>query len=666
MNFCTLYNICKILSEEQAKLNVVIVHSSKKNEDQIKCNCGQSLKFANINNYFFKIESDMNCDPNEMYLNTLHRNFLKLKLNDKIELKSFNVDIDDRKLDIQIKIFKYPYGKKELVLLKHNELLELVKKCLFHQIIQINMEFLLVIDNVGFIIKIIKTNNTTIYCKNDININIEIDDFCQCYLQITDKQIQPIISNWDLQSLGIGGLEKEFNMIFRRTFASRAYPPDYIEKMGVKHVKGIILHGPPGTGKTLIARQLSKILNCVEPKIINGPELLDKYIGESERKVRELFFEAEKEFEMKNNYSRLHVIILDEMDAICKSRSKNDNLGVNSNIVNQFLSKMDGIKSLNNILLIGMTNRLELIDSALLRPGRFELTLEISLPDQNGRLEILLIHTKKMKDNNNLDKSVDLVELSKLTKNYTGAELEGLIKIASSYVLDENIDKKNLENNISNIIIRQEHFVKAMEEIKPIFGSNFDKIDYLIPNNILFYQNKNNETWQNFISKTDEMVTKTINNPYVNSRKISINGKQGSGKTTLAAIIAKKINLPFCEIIDNYNFIGLHELDKANKLKEIFINSYKSDQSLIIIDNIENILDYSNINNCIRFSNILLNTLKSLFTKTNKNKLFLIITCDQLEIIQNLELENFIDTSYQIELVNGTETIKEHLYNNLI
>ena len=179
------------------------------------------------------------------------------------------------------------------------------------------------------------------------------------------------LSDFDFEKLGIGGLDAEFNQIFRRAFASRIWPAHVIKQLGINHVRGMLLFGPPGCGKTLIARQIGKVLNAREPKIVNGPEILNKYVGGSEEKVRELFAEAEKEqLEMGDN-SMLHIIILDEMDAICKTRgSSSSNTGVSDSVVNQLLSKIDGVDSLNNILLIGMTNRKDMIDDALLRPGR--------------------------------------------------------------------------------------------------------------------------------------------------------------------------------------------------------------------------------------------------------------------------------------------------------
>ncbi|XP_030610228.1 vesicle-fusing ATPase-like [Archocentrus centrarchus] len=171
----------------------------------------------------------------------------------------------------------------------------------------------------------------------------------------TRESRQSIISpDWNFEKMGIGGLDKEFSDIFRRAFASRVFPPDLVEKMGCKHVKGILLFGPPGCGKTLMARQIGKMLKAREPKIINGPEILNKYVGESEANIRKLFADAEDEQKRLGANSGLHIIIFDEIDAICKQRgSMAGSTGVHDTVVNQLLSKIDGVEQLNNILVIG-------------------------------------------------------------------------------------------------------------------------------------------------------------------------------------------------------------------------------------------------------------------------------------------------------------------------
>lgn len=232
---------------------------------------------------------------------------------------------------------------------------------------------------------------------------------------------------------------------------------------GLKHARGILLYGPPGTGKTLIARQIGKMLHAREPKIVNGPSILDKYVGESEANIRKLFEDAEKEFKQAGLHSALHIIIFDEIDAICKARGSTVSSNVTWNeiaqinrglfytalqgagsavhdtVVNQLLSKMDGVDQLNNILVIGMTNRRDMIDEALLRPGRMEVQMEIGLPDEKGRVQILNIHTSSIRESGKLDPDVNIEELATQTKNFSGAEIEGLCRAAASSALNEKI-----------------------------------------------------------------------------------------------------------------------------------------------------------------------------------------------------------------------------------
>ncbi|KAF4756896.1 hypothetical protein FOZ63_004892, partial [Perkinsus olseni] len=133
-------------------------------------------------------------------------------------------------------------------------------------------------------------------------------------------QRQIFAPDFNFEDLGIGGLSKEFADIFRRAFASRVFPPQVVKNLGITHVRGMLLYGPPGTGKTLIARQIAKFLRAREPKIVNGPEILDKYVGQSEAKIRELFADAEEEQKKEGDNSQLHIIIFDEIDAICRQR----------------------------------------------------------------------------------------------------------------------------------------------------------------------------------------------------------------------------------------------------------------------------------------------------------------------------------------------------------
>lgn len=273
-----------------------------------------------------------------------------------------------------------------------------------------------------------------------------------------------ITSDFSFTDIGIGGLDDEFAILFRRAFASRVFPPQFIERLKIQHVKGILLYGPPGTGKTLIARQIGKVLNAKEPKVINGPEVLNKYVGQSEENIRKVFADAEKEYKERGDESDLHIIIFDELDAVCKQRGSGvgGGTGVGDSIVNQLLTKLDGVDQLNNILLIGMTNRKDMIDEALLRPGRLELQLEISLPDEHGRVQILNIHTSEMRQNGVLADDVDVEEIAKLTKNFSGAEIAGLVRSATSFALNRHMEANErgvVAKDTENLKVGREDFM---------------------------------------------------------------------------------------------------------------------------------------------------------------------------------------------------------------
>jgi vesicle-fusing ATPase len=254
----------------------------------------------------------------------------------------------------------------------------------------------------------------------------------------------------------------------------------------------MLLYGPPGCGKTLIARQIGKVLNAREPKIVNGPEILNKFVGGSEEKIRELFADAEKEQLEAGDQSMLHIVIMDEMDAICKQRGTvRDGTGVSDSVVNQLLSKIDGVDSLNNILLIGMTNRRDMIDDALLRPGRLEVHVEIGLPDLDGRMQILNIHTASMRKAKKMTPECveKLPRIAEQSKNFSGAEIEGLVKAASSYALTRCVDVKNLSKapKLDELILEYNDFERALGDIEPKFGAKSQELKACYRNGFVPY-----------------------------------------------------------------------------------------------------------------------------------------------------------------------------------
>ncbi|KAL5989874.1 hypothetical protein ACLOJK_010769 [Asimina triloba] len=390
---------------------------------------------------------------------------------------------------------------------------------------------------------------------------------------------------FNLQNLGIGGLSAEFADIFRRAFASRVFPPHVLNKLGIKHVKGMLLYGPPGTGKTLMARQIGKMLNGRDPKIVNGPEVLSKFVGETEKNVRDLFADAEHDQRTRGDESDLHVIIFDEIDAICKSRgSTRDGTGVHDSIVNQLLTKVrliDGVEALNNVLLIGMTNRKDLLDEALLRPGRLEVQVEISLPDENGRLQILQIHTNKMMENSFLSPDVDLLELGSInqllmknhildaaarTKNFSGAELEGVVKSAVSYALNRQINMDDLTKPLDeeSIKVTMDDFLNALHEIIPAFGASTDNLERCRVNGIVDCGDTHKHILQRAMLLV-EQVKLSKGSPLVSCL---LEGPSGSGKTALAATVGIDSDFPFAKIVSAETMIGLTESSKCAQISK--------------------------------------------------------------------------------------------------
>ena len=173
--------------------------------------------------------------------------------------------------------------------------------------------------------------------------------------------------------------------------------------------------------------------------LINGPEIISKYLGESEKNLRSHFKNAHKNWEEFGELSDLFVIIIDEIDAICKPRGKTDQSAAGvayDALVNQLLTLMDGLNEVHNTLVVGLTNRRELLDPALLRPGRFEVQIEVTLPDEEGRREIFEIHTREMRRNGLLAADVSSWELAANSSQFSGAEIAGVVRAASSYALE--------------------------------------------------------------------------------------------------------------------------------------------------------------------------------------------------------------------------------------
>jgi transitional endoplasmic reticulum ATPase len=239
----------------------------------------------------------------------------------------------------------------------------------------------------------------------------------------------------------IGGLE-DIKEELKEAVELPLKDPERFRKMGIRAPKGILLYGPPGTGKTLLAKAVAKesSANFIS---IKGPEIMSKWVGESEKAIREIFKKARQ--------SAPCVVFLDEIDAIAPRRGT-DMSRVTDRVVNQLLTEMDGFEPLNGVVIIAATNRPDMVDPALLRAGRFDRHIYIPPPDAETRRKIFEVHTRKMP----LAEDVDLGDLATRTKGYTGADIENVCREAGMFAIREGADAVSMG-----------HFLKALEKIKP-------------------------------------------------------------------------------------------------------------------------------------------------------------------------------------------------------
>ena len=432
---------CRLPSDDLASKNAIFVNFGQLSELKSKTGAKDKL-YVKTKGKILEILAASNIEKDSIAMNKLTRKLLQIGEDDSI---NFEYMYDKQPNKSNLTHIKFKVNPKtrldEQIKVEDTELLEIIKNSYVGTPINEGTFLYFVHNGIGLTFEACELEidplgpmNEERSSKNKVNFgflamdtNIELASENTKY-KINSKQMKAkrlTKFGFNFNEMGVGGLDTEISNIFRRAFTTRLYPTAYLEKYGIHHVKGILLYGPPGTGKTLIARTLANALNVAEFKVVNGPELFDKFVGETEKKIRDLFANAEKDQKENGDEAGLHVIVFDEIDSICKARGTvTSGTGVNDSAVNQLLTKIDGVEALNDIIVIGMTNRKDLIDEAILRPGRLELHIEVNLPDEKGRLQIFNIHTKKMRENKVLDDDVDLPKLAKMTKNYTGADIE--------------------------------------------------------------------------------------------------------------------------------------------------------------------------------------------------------------------------------------------------
>lgn len=411
-----------------------------------------------------------------------------------------------------------------------------------------------------------------------------------CPVVVTENT-EVILNNKAVESIGegiptinyedIGGLTEEIKKI-REMIEVPMKHPEIFQKLGIQAPKGVLLYGPPGTGKTLLAKAVATETDA-HFKVVNGPEIFNKFYGESEKKIRTIFEEAEK--------SAPSIIFIDELDAVAPNRDSGSGQGeVERRVVSQLLTMMDGLNSRGRVIVVAATNRIDSIDPALRRPGRFDREIEINVPNREGRLAILKIHTRGMPL-----KGVKLEEIASLTHGFVGADLEALAKEAAINVLRKNINKIKIDDEtispeiLEKLIIRHEDFLEALKFVRP---SAMREV----------FVEKPTVGWESIggLDRIKEDLKEAVEWPLNHSESfkrmgirpskgILLYGPPGTGKTLLAKAVAKESQANFIQIkgpeLQKEGIVG----KETERLRKIFNRARQVSPCVILFDELDSI-----------------------------------------------------------------------------
>ncbi|WP_267639947.1 CDC48 family AAA ATPase [Haloarchaeobius amylolyticus] len=377
----------------------------------------------------------------------------------------------------------------------------------------------------------------------------------------------------------IGGLDKELDQV-REMIELPMRHPELFKQLGIEPPKGVLLHGPPGTGKTLIAKAVANEIDA-HFHTISGPEIMSKYYGESEEQLREVFEEAEE--------NQPAIVFIDEIDSIASKRGEASG-DVERRVVAQLLSLMDGLEERGQVTVIAATNRVDALDPALRRGGRFDREIEIGVPDKEGRLEIMQVHTRSMP----LSDSVDLDQYAENTHGFVGADIESLAKEAAMNALrrirpeldleQEEIDAEVLEN----LKVTEGDFKEAMKSVKP---SAMREVFVEVPD----------VTWNDVggLNDTKERLRETIQWPLdypevfqamdlEAARGVLMYGPPGTGKTLLAKAVANEANSNFISI-KGPELLNKYVGESEKGVREVFDKARSNAPTVIFFDEIDSI-----------------------------------------------------------------------------
>jgi len=375
----------------------------------------------------------------------------------------------------------------------------------------------------------------------------------------------------------IGGLRDEIQKV-REIIELPLRHPELFVRLGVEAPKGVLLHGPPGTGKTLLAKAVANESNA-NFYTIGGPEIISKFYGESEERLREVFKEAQA--------NAPSIIMIDEIDSIAPKREEVTG-EVEKRVVSQLLSLMDGMQARGKVVVLGITNRVNSIDPALRRPGRFDREIEIGVPDKKGRLEILQIHTRGMP----LEKTVNLEALADRTHGFVGADLEALCKEAAMRSLRRILPDIDLEADsipakvLSKLVVEMKDFEDALKEIQP---SALREVLVEVPNirwtDIGGLEDVKKQLMQavEWPLKYADLFAKSGAKP---PKGILLYGPPGTGKTMLAKAVANESEANFISV-KGPELLSKWVGESESGVREVFRKARQAAPTVVFFDEID-------------------------------------------------------------------------------
>ncbi len=381
----------------------------------------------------------------------------------------------------------------------------------------------------------------------------------------------------------IGGLRREIGLI-REMIELPLRHPELFEKLGIEPPKGVLLHGPPGTGKTMIAKAVANETDANFVSI-SGPEIMSKYYGESEKHLREIFDDAEK--------TAPTIIFIDEIDSIAPKREEVTG-EVERRVVAQLLSLMDGLKKRGQVIVIAATNRPNAIDLALRRGGRFDREIEIGIPDRNGRLEILQVHTRGMPLSDDMSEEKGMREIADITHGFVGADISSLCKEAAMHAIRLIMPKINIEEEIPHeimekIVVTKKDFHNALRNIEP---SALREVFVEVPA----------VRWSDIggLESVKQELIEAVEWPLkypeafeaVNTRPpkgVLLFGPPGTGKTLLAKAIATESEANFISI-KGPELLSKYVGESERAIRETFRKARQAAPTIIFFDEIDSIV----------------------------------------------------------------------------